>query len=721
VGDAPQTADLTSVFENGRAKGAAVTRRERVHSTDVHTAIEHFPAATVDDRPELRAADTVLQIEDLHVHFKTQAGVVRAVEGVTYSVKAGEIVAIVGESGSGKSVSALAVMRLLPPNTARIIQGRILFQGRNLLDLDDEAMRQIRGRDVSMIFQEPMTSLNPVLSIGLQLMEPLFIHLNMSRAEARERAIELLTLVGITDPSSRLEQFPHQLSGGMRQRVMIAIGLACNPKLLIADEPTTALDVTIQAQILELMKDLSRRLGIAVVVITHNLGIVARYADRVNVMYAARMVESGPAEAVFGQPTHPYARGLLGAVPRLDRPRTSKLQTIDGAPPNLLNPPEGCRFRPRCRFAIDACLINPMRTEITPGHTVACHRAAEIHQIDAAGDGLRIEQKQTLAPDHGAPVLDIRKVSKHFKIGGGILRAAKVVRAVNDISVSIRAGETLGVVGESGCGKSTLGRVVLRLDDPTAGEIIFEGQDLAALDRGEMIEVRKKMQVIFQDPYSSLNPRMTVGQIIAEPMRVHDIMPTADIPARVAELLTLVGLFPYMALRYPHELSGGQRQRVGIARALSMNPRVIVCDEAVSALDVSIQGQVINLLEDLQTKLGLTYLFIAHDLAVVRHISSRVAVMYLGRIVELATADELFANPRHPYTRALLEAAPVPDPIVEKLRPRVIVKGELPSPLRPPSGCVFHPRCPIVRDSCKTEIPALLDRGENHFAACPHT
>ncbi len=670
--------------------------------------------------PAVQAAP-VLEINDLHVHFKTHAGTVRAVEGVTYAVRPGEIVAIVGESGSGKSVSALTVMRLLPPATSRVVKGTIKFQGRNLLELDDEEMRKIRGRDVAMIFQEPMTSLNPVLSIGLQLMEPLFIHINMSDAEAKARAIELLTLVGITDPANRLAQYPHQLSGGMRQRVMIAIGLACNPKLLIADEPTTALDVTIQAQILELMKDLSRRLGIAVIVITHNLGIVARYADRINVMYAARMVESGPAEAVFGTPTHPYARGLLGAVPRLDRPRTSKLQTIDGAPPNLLNPPQGCRFRPRCRFAIDACSVAPERVEIAPDHTVACHRSAEIATLDTAASQLVSQAKTTLAPTTAQPMVDIRGVSKHFAVGGGLFTAKKIVRAVNDISLSVRAGETLGIVGESGCGKSTLGRVILRLDDPTAGEIFFDGTDLAHLGRDEMVDVRKKMQVIFQDPYSSLNPRMTVGQIISEPMRVHDITPKAECPARVAELLTLVGLFPYMALRYPHELSGGQRQRVGIARALAVNPRVIVCDEAVSALDVSIQGQVINLLEDLQEKLGLTYIFIAHDLAVVRHISTRVAVMYLGRVVELAQADELFSNPKHPYTRALLEAAPVPDPVVEKARPRAIIRGELPSPLRPPSGCVFHPRCSIAQASCKTDVPKLEERVSGHFAACPHT
>ena len=543
----------------------------------------------------------------------------------------------------------------------------------------------------------------------------------MDDAAARARAIELLTLVGITDPESRLNQYPHQLSGGMRQRVMIAIGLSCNPKLLIADEPTTALDVTIQAQILELMKDLSRRLGVAVVIITHNLGIVARYADRVNVMYAARLVESGTAERVFSRPLHPYARGLLGAVPRLDRGRAAKLATIDGAPPNLLNPPSGCRFRPRCRFAIEKCLIDPQLEVGEPGHLAACHRVAEIETLDppiarAAGT----TKAGVEGPDDASRILDIRHAKKYFPVRMGFLRKPKLVRAVDDVTIDIRAGETLGLVGESGCGKSTLGRLVLRLDDPTGGEIRFEDVDLASADREAMIAVRKKMQVIFQDPYSSLNPRMTVGQIIAEPIHVHRILPKAQISERVAELLQVVGLFPYMALRYPHELSGGQRQRVGIARALAVNPRVIVCDEAVSALDVSIQGQVINLLEDLQQKLGLTYLFIAHDLAVVRHISSKVAVMYLGRIVEYAPADELFANPKHPYTRALLAAAPVPDPIIERTRPRTIIKGELPSPLNPPKGCVFHPRCPLATEECRKAVPAERELAPGHSVACIH-
>ncbi|MDX2204226.1 MAG: ABC transporter ATP-binding protein [Hyphomicrobiaceae bacterium] len=661
----------------------------------------------------------LIEISDLSVQFSTSHGTVRAVEGLSYAVAPGEMVAIVGESGSGKSVSALSIMRLLPPGTSRITSGSIRFDGRELLSLGEEEMRQIRGRDIAMIFQEPMTSLNPVLRIGLQITEPLSIHLGLDDEAARARAVELLTLVGITDPESRLSQYPHELSGGMRQRVMIAIGLACNPKLLIADEPTTALDVTIQAQILELMKDLSRRLGIAVILITHNLGIVARYADRVNVMYAARIVESGTAERVFARPLHPYTRGLLGAVPRLDRGRTTKLATIDGAPPNLLDPPAGCRFRPRCRFAIDACTTPPPLEPVETGHFAACYRAREVEVLDVEAAQAGTQRASAVAGD-ATPVLDVRHATKHFPVKGSLFARTRTIRAVNDVSLTLRQGETLGLVGESGCGKSTLGRLVLRLEEPTGGEIRFDGHDIAHLDRRAMIDVRRKMQVIFQDPYSSLNPRMTVGQIIAEPMRVHGVRAGRDVEARVTELLQLVGLYPYMALRYPHELSGGQRQRVGIARALAVEPKVIVCDEAVSALDVSIQGQVINLLEHLQQELGLAYLFIAHDLAVVRHISTAVAVMYLGRIVEHAPAAELFANPRHPYTQALLAAAPIPDPAIERARPRAIIKGELPSPLNPPSGCVFHPRCSKATEACKAQVPATREIGADHLVACIH-
>jgi peptide/nickel transport system ATP-binding protein len=677
---------------------------------------------TIVDAPPLSprggsANQPLLAVEDLHVHFLTSRGVVRAVEGLSYHVNPGEIVAIVGESGSGKSVSALSVMRLLPKHTARIPKGHISFNGRNLLDLDDEQMREIRGRDISMIFQEPMTSLNPILTIGMQITEPLLIHMGMTREQANARAVELLTLVGIPDPARRLDQYPHQFSGGMRQRVMIAIGLACNPKLIIADEPTTALDVTIQAQILELMKDLSRKLNIALVVITHNLGVVARYADRVIVMYAANLVEENDADPVFHRPRHPYTMGLLRSVPRLDRPRGAKLETIEGLPPNAAAPPPGCRFAPRCPYRIPICDKEPPLEKTDTGGWSRCHRHGDI----AAGKiawAAADPGTQQIIKETGKALLSVRNLVKHFAVTGGLRDQRGVVRAVEDVSFEIFPGETLGLVGESGCGKTTVGRLILQLEAPTSGEILFEGADLAKTSAAELKAVRRKVQVIFQDPYSSLNPRMTVGQIIGEPHVYKLAAGKSAREERVAQLLEQVGLRPEMAARYPHQLSGGQRQRVGIARALAMEPSFIVCDEAVSALDVSIQGQIINLLEDLQRRLGLAYLFIAHDLAVVRHISMRVVVMYFGRVMEVADRDEIYREPLHPYTKVLLDAAPVPDPAVEKGRAPRLIKGELPSHLAPPTGCVFNTRCPMASEECRETVPELREIRPGHYAAC---
>ncbi len=674
-------------------------------------------AQTLDVPRSVAASTPLLEVEDLYVQFETSRGTVRAVEGLSFHVSPGEVVAIVGESGSGKSVSALAIMRLLPRLTGRT-RGRVTFDGKALLSLSDDQMRELRGRDISMIFQEPMTSLNPLLTIGLQITEPLTIHLGMSDAEARARAIELLSLVGIPDPESRLDQYPHQFSGGMRQRVMIAIGLACNPKLIIADEPTTALDVTIQAQILELMKNLSRKLNIALIVITHNLGVVARYADRVIVMYAARMAEQGDAEPIFHQPRHPYTMGLLRSVPRLDRARGARLETIEGLVPNLANAPPGCRFAPRCPFRIPKCDEEPDLYPTDTGGVSRCHRHREIADgkiIWGAGGAATqaVEQKATNA------VLEVRALTRHFPVRAKIGNKLIHVRAVEDVSFSIRAGETLGLVGESGCGKTTVGRLILRLDQPTRGEIFFEGANLTNASQAELKAVRRKVQVIFQDPYSSLNPRMTVGQIIGEPLHVYKLADGAKAAtARVAELLSQVGLRPELAERYPHQLSGGQRQRVGIARALAMEPSFIVCDEAVSALDVSIQGQIINLLEDLQRRLGLAYLFIAHDLAVVRHISMRVVVMYFGRVMEVADRDTIYSGALHPYTKVLLDAAPVPDPTIEKAREPRLIKGELPSHAAPPTGCVFNTRCPMASQECREVIPALEEKRPGHYAAC---
>ena len=656
----------------------------------------------------------LLSVEGLQVEFATSRGVVRAVDGVSWSVRAGETLALVGESGCGKSVSALAIMRLLAKPAGRIAGGRILFEGEDLLALSEEEMRARRGRDIAMIFQEPMTSLNPVLTIGMQLAEPLKIHLGMTDEQARARSIELLGLVGIADAERRLNQHPHHFSGGMRQRVMIAIGLACNPRLIIADEPTTALDVTIQAQILELMKDLSRRLGITLVLITHNLGVVARYADRVAVMYAGRLVEEGPAARVFGAPRHPYTVGLLRSVPRLDRPRGGMLETIEGLPPNLANPPTGCRFAPRCRWRQDACTADPVLRQVAPDQSSACHFAEAMPpEAQPAEEFVRVRREET------APLLEVKGLTKHFPVRlRGFFGGTATVRAVQDVSFTIGRGETLGLVGESGCGKTTIGRVVLQLEQATSGAIRFEGEDLTTASRSRMNELRKRIQVIFQDPYSSLNPRMTVGATIAEPLRKRRGFGAEDARGVVATLLDQVGLLPDFADRYPHQLSGGQRQRVGIARALAMEPDFIVCDEPVSALDVSIQGQIVNLLAELQARLGIAYLFIAHDLAVVRHLSHRIVVMYLGRVMETADRDALYADPLHPYTKALLDAAPVPDPVVERMRAPRALRGELPSPLRPPSGCVFHTRCPMAGPECRETVPELREIRPGHMAAC---
>ena len=666
----------------------------------------------------------LLSVENLHVHFVTSRGVVRAVEGLSYDVRPGEMVALVGESGCGKSVSSLAVMRLLAKPAGRVVAGAVRFDGRDLLKLTQEEMREVRGRDIAMIFQEPMTSLNPVLPIGFQITEPLFMHQRIGAEAARGRALELLQMVGIPDAERRLAQYPHQFSGGMRQRAMIAIALACNPKLIIADEPTTALDVTIQAQILELMKDLSRRLGIAMVMITHNLGVVARYADRVNVMYAARIAEQAAADALFARPLHPYTVGLLRSVPRLDQPRGVRLETIEGLPPNLLEPPPGCRFAPRCAAKQPECeRAAPPLVEIEPARHSACLRGGELARGGPQALGLVGREAAAALPAKSLaaqPLVEVRALRTHFDVTRGLFaRERAVVKAVDDVSFTLRRGETLGLVGESGCGKTTIGRTLLRLEEATAGAILYQNVDLTRVTGSALRDYRRKIQVIFQDPYSSLNPRMTVGQILAEPMLVHGLHPNRRAArARAEQLLEQVGLFTYMAERYPHELSGGQRQRVGIARALALEPEFIVCDEPVSALDVSIQAQIINLLEALQQRLGLTYLFIAHDLAVVRHISDRVVVMYLGKVMEIADRDALYSAPQHPYTQALLEAVPIPDPRLERERGRTPLRGEIPSPLDPPPGCVFHTRCPRAEERCRREVPALREIRPLHFAAC---
>ncbi len=711
----PESSHLQS---SGTHTGTALAEEGR------RPAVSHWNTVTADP------GDCLLKVEGLRVSFRTAAREVDIIDGLDFELRRGEVVAVVGESGSGKSVSALAIMGLLPP-FARVSAGRVLFQGRNLLELDAEGMRRLRGKDIGMVFQDPMSALNPVLTIGEQIAEPLRLHLGMSHQQARARVLELLNMVGIADAESRIDLYPHEFSGGMRQRVMIAIALACQPSLLIADEPTTALDVTIQAQILELLKNLADRLGIALMLITHNLGVVARYADRVLVMYGGQLVEQGLADTLFHHPRHMYTLGLLRCVPRLEGDIRGKLAEIPGLPPDPREMPPGCRFAPRCPQRIDVCRNEARLVATDVGSASRCHRvtdlaAGSIGWPEPAPGASLIENVP--ASTHGPaavgspaamPLLEARDLTRVFNVKQGMWGKRRQVTAVRQVNFSLDRGETLGVVGESGCGKSTLARMVLRLDRPSAGQILFGGHDITNLGHRLLRPVRRRMQVVFQDPAASLNPRMTIGQIIGEPMRVHGLVRgDAEEQERVIDLLRQVGLRAELYGRYSHQISGGQRQRVGIARALALDPSLIVCDEAVSALDVSVQAQVVNLLADLQQQRGLAYLFIAHDLALVRRISNRVMVMYLGRVVEYGSREHIYAQPTHPYTRLLLEAVPGTDPREERKRAPILIQGDLPSPFAPPDGCAFRTRCPRATADCARAVPQLREVTSGHYVAC---
>ena len=591
----------------------------------------------------------LIEVDDLRVYFPLEDETVKAVEGVSWHIDKGETLAVVGESGSGKSVTAMSLMRLTDYAGGKIMSGTANFRRKNgnTLDLASEqqdVMRDIRGNDISMIFQEPMTSLNPVFTVGMQIAEAIILHQGRTEEEALEMALEMLKLVRIPEPEKQLTQYPHQLSGGMRQRVMIAMALSCRPSLLIADEPTTALDVTIQAQILGLIKKLQLDIGMSVMFITHDMGVVAEVADRVVVMLRGEKVEEGPAAEIFHNPQHPYTKALLSAVPRLGSMNGRKLPA---------------------KFA---------NVDIS---------RAEGDEVKEQTSGEKLLDIRDTVRREDTPLLEVEGLTTRFDIRKGLFGTATGrIHAVEGINFSLQPGETLALVGESGCGKSTTGRSIIRLEEPTRGSVKFEGQELTKLNAKQMRPYRRQMQMIFQDPFASLNPRMTVGDAIAEPIIVHELAKGQEARSRVASLLQRVGLEPEHAARYPHEFSGGQRQRLCIARALGLEPQLIIADEAVSALDVSIQAQVINLMMDLQEEFGLSYLFISHDMAVVERVSHRVAVMYLGEIVELGMRGQVFENPQHPYTKKLMSAVPVADPNLRK-KDLNLMTDEIPSPLKP--------------------------------------
>jgi oligopeptide/dipeptide ABC transporter ATP-binding protein len=606
----------------------------------------------------------VIEVRDLKTYFKTRSGVARAVDGVSFEIPRGGTFALVGESGCGKSITALSLIGLVPEPAGFIAGGEVRLAGVDITALSEREKRRIRGDRISMIFQEPMTSLNPVFTVGEQTAEVIRLHRKKNRREARAEAIEMFGHVGLPAPEKIFDDYPHSLSGGMRQRVMIAMALACRPELLIADEPTTALDVTIQAQIIDLITGIKEELGTAVLLITHNMALVYRNAETVGVMYAGKIVETAATGKLFRKPLHPYTIKLLSSIPGVGK-RGRALDTIPGAVPPATAFPEGCRFSGRCPREMEGCANSePALTEVEPGHRTACH----LYDADFMnGTGARPVSRapETLPPlsappENREPIVEVRGLKTYYPIRKGVLkRIAGYVRAVDGIDFTIRRGTTLALVGESGCGKTTAGKTLIQLIRPTGGEVRFNGVDVTRLTEREMKPLRSMMQIIFQDPYSSLNPRLTVREIIDEGLAsLKPGMTAGERLGKIAETLERVGLTPDMMKRYPHEFSGGQRQRIGIARAIAVDPEFIICDEAVSALDVSVQAQILNLLKTIQRETGISFLFITHDLGVVEYIADEVAVMYNGRIVEHRECEELFRAPRHEYTKKLLSAIP---------------------------------------------------------------
>ena len=718
------------------------------------------PRFDSDAQPDPASGAPLLQVRGLRVAFPSENGRVHAVRGVDLDVRRGEVLALVGESGSGKSVTSTAIMGLLDETAS--VSGSVRLHGTEILGRSDSYMSRLRGSQIAMVFQDPLSALTPVYTVGQQIVEALKIHRRgIGDADARKRAVELLDLVGIPNPEVRINAYPHEFSGGMRQRAVIAIAIANDPNLIIADEPTTALDVTIQAQILDVLRTAQKETGAGVIMITHDLGVVAGMADRVAVMYAGRIVEAGDVDDIFYRSRMPYTIGLLGSLPRLDAKKDSALATLEGNPPSLLDLPAGCPFAPRCPMAVEECLAGepdllPVRDaadDAGPANAddaddtanavagppaagaqySACRRMKEIERenLDYTDifpvPTLKTPDSLTLPHSERTEVVRATDLVKEFPLMKGAVfkRRVGTVHAVDGISFDVREGETLAIVGESGCGKTTTLMEVLGLQAPQRGRIVVLGKDTASMGRADRRAVRRDLQIVFQDPMASLDPRQPIFDIIAEPLRANGWR-RADIAPRVDELMELVGLEPSHANRYPRNFSGGQRQRIGIARALALEPKLLVLDEPVSALDVSIQAGVINLLDELRATLGLSYLFVAHDLSVVRHIADRVAVMYLGKIVEVGDVDAIFDAPAHPYTQALLSAIPIPDPAKERTRSRIILEGDLPSPANPPSGCPFRTRCPKFandltddeRLACIGAMPDSSSLGADHGAAC---
>ena len=655
----------------------------------------------------------MLEISDLRLGFSAGKRMLVAVDGISFAISKGETFALLGESGCGKSVTALGIMRLLPA-AGRVTGGSVRLEGEELLTRAEADMREVRGARIAMIFQEPATSLNPVLTVGMQIGEVLERHCGLRGTPARQRMRELLRQVGIADPERRLDEYPFQFSGGMKQRVMIAIALAGEPDLLIADEPTTALDVTVQAQILDLLVQLQRERGMGILLITHDLGVVARMAHRIGVMYAGELVEVADREEFFTRPQHPYTQALFAALPEISR-RGTALTTIPGQVPSLAAMPAGCRFADRCSHVMPVCRqVSPDWREVAANHGLRCHWTGGAASVADNPPRLGLGHLIPETP----PFLDVVDLKVHFPIRRGILQhTVGQVLAVDGVSLTISAGRTLALVGESGCGKTTVGKALLQLVKPTAGNVRLGGRELVGMQGKRLRAARRHMQMVFQDPFASLNPRLRVGEIIAEGMAALGLESDATAQGRaVAALLKQVGLPDEAAGRYPHEFSGGQRQRIAIARALAVQPELLICDEPTSALDVSVQAQILNLLKKLQEELGVAYLFITHNFAVVEYLANDVAVMYLGRIVERGSAEEVLRSPQHPYTRALLSA--VPAPRLDAHAATIRLPGETPSPANPPAGCHFHPRCPQAMDVCRQRYPETSKVSTTHTVVC---